>query len=119
MYKFNEISISVLIVFIILLIFEIYLSHDKEDPIIYLKKLDKNSDGVITRKELKEILIEHSEYSNNDNNSLEKISIDALSGAVKGMIMGSLINGIDGAITGGIVMSILSPLINIAEKKII
>lgn len=116
MKKFSDVSFGVIIIFIIGLLLEVYIVYENESALYSddLSTTDTNGDGLIQRSELKQLLIKH------QNELAGKFTMDKLiknmkSGFIRGVILGTILNGLEGALCYGFVLSIVNPLVTAFE----
>lgn len=116
MKKFSDVSFGVIIIFIIGLLLEIYFVYEDESALYAddLSAADTDGDGLIQRSELKQLLAKH------QNELAGKFTMDKLvknikSGFIRGVILGTLLNGLEGALCYGFVLSIVNPLVTAFE----
>jgi uncharacterized membrane protein len=112
MYKFNSISIGVMMALVLfLVILYIHLSN-KEEEIKKLKQFDLNGDGVVTRAEVAKVVAMELEKKTKSPPKVRSVAKSMASGALRGCLMGLLLNGLEGAITGAAVLSVINPIVS-------
>ncbi len=115
MKSFNDISMKILFALFILFLIEVIYIYYKEESLE--SKYDLNNDGIITKDEIVEVVL------NEINKKNKKLSIDdiikcTVSGALRGMITGALVGGAEGAVTGALVMAIINPIVSGIERTL-
>lgn len=126
MKSFKEISIGVLIVFIILFVLELcycykkHLNAERQErkKTRFLSKYDLNHDGIITKEEIAKVIEEENKYRKSQPIKMDVLYRSWATGALRGCMTGLLIGGVEGAVTGGVVMGIINPLIVIFDHHI-
>jgi cbb3-type cytochrome oxidase subunit 3 len=125
MKNFKDISLGILIVFIILFLIEImyfYKQNNKMEKIEYekqfIEKYDLDNDGIITKEEIRKVIEEEAKKNKNSPIKLNVLYKSWLMGTLRGCMTGILIGGLEGALTGGLVLGIINPLIVVFDHYI-
>lgn len=107
MDKLNKITNAVFVVFIILVIYIFYFYYTKKKD----EDVDMNGDGIVTKVELQEYVKKEMERRSKSPPQFSSILKSSISGAIRGALMGLIINGIEGAITSAIVFGTINPIL--------
>ena len=118
MKKLKDLSYIAIIVLIIVLLIQLYIVYKDEDDSNILSFLDYNSDGVVTRSELKKYMELLEERKRKKKNNINNLKTTIFSGVARGLLTGLLLFDIEGGLVLGIISGILNPLIVNLENKI-
>ena len=115
MYSLNNKTASFLTVLLIVLsIIFIHVNNQNDKLKKYDDIIDLYKSKVYTKKEIIDII---------KQNQTKKLTVQSLykqfvSGAIRGILIGYLINGQEGAILGGLILGSMNPIISMFETKI-
>jgi len=112
MYNLQVLQNATFVVFLLLAIyiFGYYYLHNEEPNI-----LDSDGDGQITKKEVIEFINRELDNRAKRPPQFKGIVKSALSGAMRGAVMGLILNGLEGAAAGAIILGSINPIITSLE----
>jgi hypothetical protein len=120
MNKFKDLSIGALIVLFVLVIMEVYYYTDNIDYTeVTLKNLDKNSDGKVSRSELKYYLTEVEKRKKLHVIKSGDVKLSIVGGLARGFLMGLILGSVEGGFVLGLILGIVNPILMGAEKMIL
>ncbi len=107
MDKFEQITNGAFIAFMLLAIYVFYHYYFKEPPI----EIDEDGDGIITKAEIINYIKKELDRRASNPPQFRGIIKSSMSGAIRGALMGLLINGVEGATVGALVLGMINPII--------
>jgi len=111
MYKFSDISNGSMIVLIFLLVLQVYWYYDDEYDVDLITTIDFNGDGVVSRKELKHYFQLLDKKSKKKKIKLNDLIRSSATGALRGFIMGFILQDWHGGWVLALICAIINPLI--------
>jgi len=119
MHKFGDVSIGAMVALVLLLGLEIqYYIDNNNYTHVAINQIDKNGDGIITRKELKQHLLNIEKKRKFNNISSTDIAKSIISGVIRGFIMGLILNSFEGGVVLGLILGTVNPII-LGSKSLI
>lgn len=108
MDKLDKLTNAVSVVFIIICMYVFYYYYNKPT----VEDIDEDGDGIITKKELTNYIKRELEKKAKEPPKFRSILKSALSGLVRGGLMGLLLtNDLEGAATSALVLGMINPII--------
>lgn len=114
MDKLEKLYSGVFVVFLLLAIYIFFHYYNLQNE----KIADLNSDGIIDNDELAYHIRKELDRKSKSPPSLYGLVKSAASGAMRGALMGLLLNGVEGAATSAIVLGLINPIITGVEFMI-
>ncbi len=117
MKSFNDVSLSVLIVLFIVLVCEMLYMYKNRNSRDLISQIDCDGNGALSKSEFKYYV---DNYIKKDNKMLNLTGLvkSASAGAIRGFLMGLLLNGVNGAITYATVLAVINPIITSIEHTL-
>jgi uncharacterized membrane protein len=108
----REISVNMVIVFVVIILLELFYLYKVNTKPIDLNMIDTDHNKVITRQELAHYMKKSKWHL---DGVMSSIAIGATRGALMGLIVGG---GLDSAIAGAVTLGIVNPVMVMIEAHI-
>lgn len=112
MKKIKDLSYGVITILIITIIMMFFYDTGEQT---FLKELDLNKDGIVSRGELSKYLNRIS----NDNTVKKQTMIKKIkTGFIRGFLMGVILQDLEGGMVLALILGIINPMLHNIEAKI-
>ncbi len=114
MDKLEKLYTGVFIIILIVAIIIFIHYYNKKEEVIE----DINGDGVISMNEIRYHIKKELDERSHKPPQFKGVVKSSISGFLRGLLTGIIINGLEGALTSGIVLAVINPIIAGVEHTI-